>query len=85
MAVTSDGELGARGARGWFVDPFVVGWPYEPVTGYAAQLPDIEDHAELREPRRRVGPIFEEAGIAGDLVLAEARWSDTPAPEPALT
>jgi hypothetical protein len=67
------------------MDPFVVGWPYEPVTGYAAQLRVVEDDAELRELQRRVGRMFEEAGIADDFVLTEARWSDMRAPEPALT
>ncbi len=86
MAVTSDRELGTSGARAWFVDPFVVGWPYEPVTGYAAQFRVVEDDAELRAFRRRVGPILEEAGIADEFVLTEeAWWSDMPAPEPALT
>ncbi|MDP9320024.1 MAG: hypothetical protein M3P16_02880 [Chloroflexota bacterium] len=57
------------------------------MTGYPAQFCVVEDDANvrtLRELGRGVGP-FEEAGIADDFVLTEARWSDTPAPEPALT
>ena len=61
----------------------MVGWPFEPVTGYAPQFPVVEDDAEVRE---RVGPISEEAGIADGFVLSEeAWWSDMPAPEPVLT